>query len=377
MRKNNDNLTATGNAPALSTRQLCFLLAFFCPVNKLILMPSALARAAGNDLLISAGIVYVLQFLAVFALLFVMQKTDCTLFELIQNKFGAIAARIVIITLGVYLLFSAVLPVAEHRLYVQDVMYDTLPSFLIFIPFFLFAVYASGKGLRCLGRSADVGMPLFLLSFPVLLFMAFASADFTSILPVGGTSAVEIFDGAKSILGWFTEPAWLLLLLGNVKVEKKFLLKTSLSYALGGVAVLLFLAIFYGIFSTVAVNEPFAIAKIARYYNALKTLGRVDYLFLYLLSLVQLFALVAPLQLATHAIAKGCNYDNPPLFSLVVGGALFAVIYFTANAFPTLERTINGVLFPVFLLFSTLIPLLCLFFLMGRQKQGGTPRYEK
>ena len=69
----------------ISTRQLCFILAFFFPVNKIILLPSLLAKYAGNDLLISAVIVLSLQGLAVFALLWLMKHNDATLFELIQG----------------------------------------------------------------------------------------------------------------------------------------------------------------------------------------------------------------------------------------------------------------------------------------------------
>lgn len=354
----------------ISTRQLCFILAFFLPVNKIILLPSVLAKYAGNDLLISALIVFVLQGVAIFALLWLMQKKQATLFELIESRFGKWVARICYFILAVYFAFSAVLPLAEHKLYIEDTMYDTLPSLLIFIPFFLFSTYAAAKGLQCVGRAADVGMPLFLTALPLLLFMAVASADFTSLLPVGHTPAPQILQGSTRILSWCADPAWLLIFLGQVRIEKKFLTKTTLSYAFGALVVLFFLAIFYGIFSTVALNEPFALAKIARYYNALKTLGRIDYLFIYILSLVQLFALVVPVQLSAQTLAKSFNSKKLPLFSLIVNVAIFAVIVLTAESFPSLEQIINGYLFPVFLLFATVIPLLCPLFALKKKERS-------
>ncbi len=353
----------------ISTRQLCFILAFFFPVNKIILLPSLLSKYASNDLLISAAIVLLLQGLAVFALLWLMKHNDATLFELIQGKFGVWTARVCYCILGIYFAFSAVLPLAEHKLYIQQTMYDTLPSFIVFLPFFFFSLYAASKGLRSIGRAADVGMPLFLASFPLLLLMAAGSADFTSLLPVGQSSAGQILRGATTMLSWCSDAAWLLLFLGKVKIDEKFLTKTTISYAGGALAVLLFLAIFYGIFSTVALNESFAVSKIARYYNALKTLGRIDYLFVYILSLVQLFALIVPVQLSAQALSKTFNFPQP-IFSLIINGALFLVIFFTANTFPSLERTINGYLFPVFLVFANLIPLVCPLFALKKNERS-------
>ena len=355
------------NSNAISTRQLCFILAFFLPVNKLAILPSVLAKYAGNDLLIAALLPLVLQGGVIFGLLWLMQKREQTLFEMIEEKFGKTVARVCYFILAVYFAFSALLPLAEHKIYIEYIMYDSLPSLLIFLPFFFFSAYAAAKGLNSTGRAADVGMPLFLFSLPILLFMAIASADFTSLLPVGRTPFGDILQGSTSILSWCSEGAWLLLFLGNVKIKEKFLLKTSLSYVLGALILLVFLAIFYGIVSTVAINEAFAVAKIARYYNALKTLGRVDYLFIYILSLLQLFALTVPLQLSVQSLKKCFNSDMVSLFSLIVNGAILAVIVLTAQSFPVLERVINGYLFPVFLVFANLIPLLCLLFAIQKK----------
>ena len=55
------------------------------------------------------------------------------------------------------------------------------------------------------------------------------------------------------------------------------------------------------------------------------------------------------------------------LFSLIVNGAILAVIILTAQSFPVLERVINGYLFPVFLVFANLIPLLCLLFAIQKK----------
>lgn len=360
------------NNNTISTRQLCFILAFFVPVNKLILLPSLLSSEAKNDLVLSALAAAVLQSFAVFAMLWLMQKRKETLYDLIKGKFNETTARIFYFILAAYFLFSAILPAAEHKVYIETTMYDTLPSPVIFSPFFIFSTYAAAKGLQCAGRAADAGMPLFLLSFPVLLFMATASTDFTSLLPIGKPPYDGVARGAIYSLSWFSDAAWLLALQGRVTVQKKFLTKTFLSYLAGAATVLVFLAVFYGIFSTVAPNENFAVAKVARYYNALKTVGRIDLLFIYVLSVVQLFALIFPLQLCTNTLACACRSNKTPIFSLITNGILFLVIFFTDKAFPSLLLTVTGKLFPVFLVFANLIPMLCPLFTIKKRERRTT-----
>ena len=355
----------------ISTRQLCFLLAFLLPANKLVILPSVLAGTAKNNLLLSALLLLLLEGGAIFALLFLMTRTDKTLFELIEGKFGSVTARICYFILALYLLFSAFLPLVEHRVYVQNTMYDTLPSFWVFLPFFFFSCFAAAKGLQCVGRAADVSMPVFTVAFTLLLLMAVASTDFTSLLPLGHAPVSDILKGMTASFNWFSESAWLLFFLGRVKVEKRFLLKTSLSFVGGGLIVLLFLAVFYGIFSTVAVREVYAIAKIARYYNALKTIGRVDYIFIYALMIVQLFALVVPLQLCVHALAESFHSEKYPLFSLIVNGVALLLAFSFCDRFLSIENFVNRYLFPIFLLFAYLIPALCPLFLLSRRKKGG------
>ena len=346
------------NRDELSTRQLCFILCVFSPAGKIILLPSILARYAGNDLLFAVAIPFALEWLAVSAALWLIGKREEPLPALLEQTAGKVFSRAALFLLGLFLLFSSIVPLVEHRLYVQNVMYDVLPSVIVFLPVFLFSAYACAKGLTCAGRAADVAAPLFLLSFAVLLFMSVASADFSELLPLAKTPAKGVLQGAVSAFNWFSSGAWVLLFQGRVKKSKGFLWKTELSYVAGMLGVFFFLAVFYGIFSTVAVNEPFAISKIARYYGALNTLGRVDYLFLYVLMLAQLFALVLPLQLSAHAFADCFSCPNLMPFSLAVNGALLSAFLLTSRNASSLIDLFGLKLFPVFLVFSFLLPLL-------------------
>ncbi len=353
----------------LTTRQLCLILAVFFPASKLILVPSTLSGVAKNDLLLSAGLIFLLQGAAVFALLWLTSRKNETLFSLMQNRFGEGWARTCYLVLSLYFLFAACFPLLEQKAYVLSTMYDTRPSIVVFLPFFLFSVYAAAKGLTSTGRSADLSLFFFLPAFLFLLAMAIGSADFTALLPVGFNAPSSVFRGALSVASDFAEAAYLLVFMGHVRVERGFLWKTTLSYVVGALAVLLFLAVFYGIFSTVAVRELYAVAKIARYYNALKFIGRVDFVFVYAMELVQLFALIIPIQLCVHTLARALNTQKTGVLSLLVNAALLAFILLTQDRFQSVEKIVNGYLFPVFLVFAFLLPLLCPLFALPPKKK--------
>lgn len=355
------------NKNKISTRQLCFILAFFFPVNKLIILPAALGGTAGNDLLLSAGALYLLQGIAVFSILWLTKKKNQTLFSLIEERFGKVTAYIAYAVLSLFFFFSSLYPLLEQKTYVLNTMYDTRPSVIVFLPFFALSLYAATKGLTSIGRSADLALFFFLPSFILLLVMAVGSTDFTELLPIANNSFPEIVNGCLTALFAFAESAYLLVFMGHVQVEKKFLTKTMLSYGGGALGVLLFLGVFYGIFSEVSMRELYALSKIARYYNALKVIGRVDFIFIYSIEIVQLFALVIPIQLCVHTASTVLHTGKVGLVSLIVNILLLIFTLLTSNAFLAVNSFINTYCFPVFLLFSFALPILCLLFTIPKK----------
>jgi hypothetical protein len=352
----------------ISTRQLCFILAFFLPVCKLNVLPASLGGIAGNDLLLPALLVLLLQGCAVFACLWFIQKKQGTMSELLAQKCGSTFSRTFSFLLAVYFLFASLYPLLEEKVYVINTFYDTRPSLIVFLPFFLFSAYAASKGLTSIGRSADVSLFLFLPSFLLLLVMATGSADFSALLPLGTAPASAVFKGCAAMLPCTAESAYLLVFAGHIRVEKRFLAKTMLSYTAGAIGVLYFLAVFYGIFSTVSTRELYALSKIARYYNALKTIGRVDYLFLYAIAIVQIFTVTLPIQLSVHCFAEAFRTDRLTWISLVVNLLLFVYLLLASDHF-TVVNTLAGKLYPVYLVFAFLLPLLSPLLLLPNKRR--------
>ncbi|MBQ2702190.1 MAG: hypothetical protein IJF64_04285, partial [Clostridia bacterium] len=127
--------------------------------------------------------------------------------------------------------------------------------------------------------------------------------------------------------------------------------------SLGGVFTLFFLAVFFGIYASIAGSEHYAFSKIGQYFPALSVLGRIDLIFVYLLTIVLLFYTCLPLQYATDLITLSFPVKKiNDSFLLNLGFLL--VVLFANKRYNAFYEVISGKLFFVFLLFGVLLPLL-------------------
>ena len=168
----------------IKIRQICFILACMLPLTKTIIYPTTLVYDVGHDLLWSAAINLVAESLIILSVMLLSKKTDKTLFELVENTFGNVGARIVYGLFAVFFIVAAALPIMEQKSFVLTVFYENVPSFISFAPFFALSLFASIKGIKSIGRMADVLMPIFVVSFAAIIVFSLPEAEFGELLPV-------------------------------------------------------------------------------------------------------------------------------------------------------------------------------------------------
>lgn len=349
-------------APAkIAPRQLLFFLACLAPLSKLILLPAQLAAEAKNDLWLSALCSLAVETAAVFAAV-LLSKRSLSFFALLERAFGRFAAVCGCIVLSLFFLFAAYVPLFEQKLMVQSVFYDTLPSDLLFAPFFLISVYFCLKPLGCFGRIFDLLGPLTAIAFFFLILFSAGEADLSALAPVGITGARGVFSGVLRTTAWFFDGALLLPLLGKIEYKKGLAWKSAVAYGAGGAAVLLFLALFYGIFQDIAPVRFFAFSKTAKYFPAIHLLGRIDYIFIYAMALAMVFVSLFPMLSAAELLKQAFGESKPRclLYSLLLNGAIAAVSTVLSFSFPAAERFITRTLFWIFPLFGAALPALLL-----------------
>lgn len=347
--------------PTINGRQLCFFAAFMIPVSKLLTTPSLLSYYGKGDLLLPALAQYLLQAAVLAAILFIASRTQKSFYELIADTLGEITAKIVYVFYALYFVFATLLPLLDMERFVYTAFFDTAPTMCTFCIFFLLSAFISTKNLKAFGRSADLIMPLFLVSFIGLMGMSVGKADFSSVLPVFGTPFKSSATGFIRTLDHFSDTAMFLPLLGTYRYKKGDGKKIMLSYGAGALFVLFFLMVFYGIFRSIAFKQEYAFVKTAQYFPALSVVGRFDLLLTYLMTIVLLLYYCFEIQLSVHCFSKAFNIEKKVWLSVILNLSLYFYTFFFNKHYNFLTFLFSGRLFWVFPLFADVIPLLCLF----------------
>lgn len=340
----------------ISARQVCFILFTYTAATKLLMYPTVLSITCGRDLLFPALFDFAISTAVVWCVSFLCSKTDKTFFGLLEGTLGNIGARIVYGLFAVFFLFACLLPLFEHENYVHNIFYDTVPSIVVFLPFFIFSAYACSKKFENIGRCADICLPIFIAIMLFMFVMAFNEVEWDNLLPVLKTPANRLFQGTVGTAYSFVEPCWLLMFMGHFKYKKGDALKITLSYAGGAFIVLVFLAVFYGIYGALAPSRTYAVSRTSLFFPAIETIGRVDIILLLALETVLLFALVLNMQLAVHAIAKCSGYDNRKIISLAVNAALLIVLVCCTHFYNAIFDAYFSKLWIMFVIFTVVIP---------------------
>ena len=354
-------------------RQIAFFAAFILPIYKLLELPSILSRFAGGDLLLPALLQYLFQTGILLALLFVVSRLDKPLLEYLEEKLGKWTAIIYALYV-LYFLFAAALPLLDLDKFVYAVFYDTSPTFFSFIFFFLVSAYVCARGIKTLGRIADLSVFLFLLPFTALIVMSLVEADASNLLPIFQYRFEHTVSAFTYTAPHFSDAIMLLPLLGNLHYKKGDSKKIALGYGLGGVLTLLFLGVFYGVYSTIAAREHYAFAKIAQYFPALTVIGRIDLLLVYLLCIVLFVYVATPLHYATDLTTRVCGGKRRVWFAAAFNLAALLFTLFCNQHYNAIYALFGQYLFPVFWVLADLFPLALLLLILKKRKKENKVR---
>lgn len=347
-------------------RQIAFCAAFILPMGKFLETPSLLAQYARGDILLPALAHFFVQSLLLLGILYAASCSEKTLLERLQSKLGKGVIGVYILFI-LYYLFAAVLPLLDLEKFVYAAFFDTAPTTFSFGTFFLLAAFICAKGFKSFGRCADLCLFLFLLPFLALIGMSLFESDLTRLLPFFGTEFSGLAQGFVRTTPHFADAVLLLPLIANYRYKKGDGVKIMSGYWAGAGMTLLLFAVFFGVFSTLAPREHYAFSKIAQYFSALDVVGRIDLIFVYLLSVVLLFYTCLPLLYATDLTARLFNVKRKSFFAagIALGGVLF--VLFMNKHYNAIYNAIGGKLTPVFWFVAYLLPLFCLFLTKSKE----------
>jgi hypothetical protein len=190
--------------------------------------------------------------------------------------------------------------------------------------------------------------------------MSAGEADFTHLLPLFGEKFGATMSAFKHTLPHFSDAVLLLPFIGNLRYKKGDGGKIMAGYGIGAGITLIFLAVFYGIYSSIAPREHYAFSKIAQYFPALSVIGRADLIFVYLLTVVLLFTTCLPLHYSVDFVCRTVGTRRRTLFSAILNIGAFVFVFFNNKHYNAFYSVISGKLPFIFILIADLLPLFCL-----------------
>lgn len=341
----------------LCVRQICLFFIAFLPITKLFTLPSVLAETAGRDLWISALVLLFTDLFTAFAVTLAMKKENADFSALCKRYFGTAGQKIVFAVYLVSFILKAILPLTEQRDYVNLTLYVTRPDLWIFLPFFLIAFYLCTKKLRALGRCAEIFFIITLTGLTFIIVLAVPNFDAGALLPVGTEGIKPVLAGAYKAVPWFGDCVYLAVITGKAKKEKFITTKITLSYSVAGIGVLAFLLTFYGTFSAIAFRQRFALTEMSKYSAVINSIGRLDYLAIFMLLSSGVVAVVLPLYFAVRTAEKLFGIKQRWICPAAVTIIAMIPVLFLTEYYAGMERFLTTAGSALFIVTGNLFPI--------------------
>ena len=342
--------------PQLKTRQVCFFIIAFVPVTKLFIMSSVLAGFAKEDMWISALFNVLIDLITLAFVLKACRNAKTDFITLLEDNLGKTGKNVVLAIYFFYFLLKGIVPINEQKDYVEMTLYMTQPNLLTFLPVLICSFYLCLKELRTIGRISDITWLITIVGFVLLLSLSVANADFSAILPIGANGINNVLKGSFSVLNWFGDIPYIMFFIGKFKYEKNSTGKILLSYAIAGVMVIFFTIIFYGVFTSIAFRQQFALTEISKYSTVINSIGRFDYIAILMLLFSNVFALSLPIYFASKMLQGIFPIKQRWIFPLVLTVIYASVLMFLSEYFYSIEKFISTFGNAYFLILGNVLP---------------------
>ena len=218
---------------------------------------------------------------------------------------------------------------------------------------------------------SELCAPVFVVAFVTLIAISIGESDLQSILPWFEFPLPKIALAVKNTTPHFADALLLLPLLENCDYKKGDWKKISGAFWMGAVFAMIFFAVFYGIYTTLAPRQHYAFSKIAQYFPALKTVGRVDLLLTYLLTVILSLVTALPALLCCFCVKSVFGKKVGAVTAVGVNFALFLFVLYCNKYYNAFYSFFQEKLWWIFPFFNLVLPLLCLGLTIGKNKKKG------
>lgn len=354
----------------ITLRQVCLSFITFSIAIKLILLPSLTAKFAEQSLWISALVNFTIDGLMLFFILRLSDKfKNLSFFQILNQNLGDIPTKIIMFLYCIYFILKSYVPIMEQKSFIEISLYETTHVVFIFLPIFFISCFFSYKGIKTVGRVADLMIWFITFSVIVLISLSIPVCDFSNLLPLFKVSPQKIGEGSLNTFLWYFDSTYMLFFIGKFKQTRLKKTKIMLSYFIAVITVILFFIVLYSEFGPITSRQYFAPIKMGKYYLALSNSGRIDYFAGFSLAIVCVFAVTLPLVFASLCLSHTFNFKHKIIPCIIINGFSMLLFFFTQNfffsAFAIMQKYVVFYMFAL----AYALPLITVFFKKGRKNQ--------
>lgn len=262
----------------VSTRQLIFILIISLMALKFLYLPSLLAKEFANTSFIFVFIMLVLDFLVFLILLYLYNKNpNLSFFDLLKKIFGSVIARVIMFLLFIFFFLKCWGIFQTNFSYLNENLYTSLKWYVFSVPILITVFFIAKFGVNSYARAVEFLLPIIFIGFVISLCVGINRADFSNLLPLTNFNFGAKLGGIFKYSYWFGDYLIFIVFFGNVKEDKNFNKKVSITFIVSIFVVTLFVAVSYAVFSYNAVSHTNAISDIIHVLPSTSDIGSFDW----------------------------------------------------------------------------------------------------
>ena len=240
-------------AKQVSTRQFVVVQFLVALAVKMFMLPALMLRVVGKDSYIVMLAWIAFEFVDLtFVVLLARRNPDKTMYEILTDAFGKIVSRVIVALFTLFVCAKGLLVLGELKTFFIITMYADINWVVMLIPLMALLCAFGIRSLRSIGRTAELITPVIVVSTLVLSGLLLGDIEFANLLPIMENGFAPIKEGMLTFPMWFGDVSFLLMFLGNIKINRGFIWKSYLSKLVATALVMLFSVTLFSTYANVS-----------------------------------------------------------------------------------------------------------------------------
>lgn len=315
---------------ALTSRQSIILMLVTIIATKFFIVPIKLAEGMKQNIILVMPIFIILEITLIILLIrFSMKYNNWGFYEILENSFGKIFAKIFFILLFIFFLGKNILNINETYSFFLYTLYEELNPLLYIIPLSILMFYSFLKGLNSIGRTLEILCKILLFGIIAAIVIGITSVDFSNLLPLFEEPIEDSLYTLQENIFWFGDYFVFLIIFGDIKYNKGYFKYLMWIIGMAFIILLTFYITYFCLFPFSAGIQHFAVSDITQ-YTTMGSWGRIDWITSFIWTMASILQSIIYYYCATKCLEKIFSYKNN-LYTNILSLTILLVLIMVIN----------------------------------------------